>query len=80
MNEQELKSVIASVLGLEPSDIDDETSTDAVAAWDSLSHMSLIVAIEQHFHVEFSEMDIIEMVTYPLVRTILAERLQGRAS
>jgi len=54
-NEIKLKQVIADVLQINVSSIDDDTSVDTVESWDSLAHLNLILAIEERFDISFSE-------------------------
>jgi acyl carrier protein len=44
---------------------------DDVRNWDSLSHMNLIVTIENDFGIELSGDDIAEMITFDKIREIL---------
>lgn len=74
MQEQELKQIFASVLGVDAADIGVATAMETVAAWDSLRHMSLITAIEQRYGVTFTDAEVIAMVSYPVVQATLARR------
>lgn len=56
-------------------DIDDGTSTDTLAKWTSLAHMNLIVALEEEFGVNFTDEQMIEMLSYPLVVLTVKEAL-----
>ncbi|RYG86318.1 MAG: acyl carrier protein, partial [Alphaproteobacteria bacterium] len=38
MDEDKLKSIIATVLEIEPEEIDENSSMDTIEAWDSLKH------------------------------------------
>jgi acyl carrier protein len=68
-----LKTTLSSVLGIPASSIGDETSVDSVAAWDSLKHLSLVLALEERFGISFTEEQTLEIVSYPLVKTVLNE-------
>ena len=47
----------------ENCELDDTVRTATCAAWDSLGHIKLLVAIEQEFHFEPSPEEIVEMYT-----------------
>jgi len=49
-----LRKVIAEVLGIPPEDVTDDTSPGSVATWDSVSHLTVIMAVENEFHVTIS--------------------------
>lgn len=72
-DEAQLKRVLADVFGVEPSQIDDESSVDTVPKWDSLNHLKLVLALEDQFKVTLSEEQIVEMLNYPLVKAVLQE-------
>ena len=73
--EERIKKVMANVFGIGPTTIDDGSSPDTIETWDSLHHMQMILALEQEFGVEFDDMKIAEMQSYPLVRLTLQELL-----
>ena len=79
INEARLKEVIASVLDIPAASITDNTSMDTVDAWDSIKHMSLVLAIEEEFGVSIPDEDAADITSYPLIRLVLAEQLKGRA-
>lgn len=69
--EAELAQVMGNVLGVAPSTVNQTTSIDTVASWDSLQHLNLVIAIEEHFHVTLSEDETIEILNYPLIKMTL---------
>ena len=50
---QELKRVILTALKLDDWDIKDETIATQIPGWDSLNHVNVILAVENHFRVRF---------------------------
>ncbi|MDO8463190.1 MAG: acyl carrier protein [bacterium] len=80
MQEQELKQLFASVLGVDVADIGTATAMETVAVWDSLRHLSLVTTIEQRYGVVFTDAEIIAMVSYPIVWATLAQRAATSAS
>jgi acyl carrier protein len=49
------------VLDIAPETITLETSPDAVASWDSLGHLNLVMALEEEFGITLSPEDAIAM-------------------
>ena len=46
---------------------------DDVANWDSLTHMNLIVSIEDEFGIEISGDDIAEMISFESIKKTIAK-------
>jgi len=61
MISDELKKVILTQLNLDDYDLQDDTIAPSVPGWDSLSHVNIIVAVEEHFKVRFKSMEILKL-------------------
>jgi acyl carrier protein len=72
-SEAELKQVLADVFHIEPASVDDDTSVDTVEKWDSLNHLNLVLALEERFDVTLTEEQSVEIMSYGLIRAVLAE-------
>jgi acyl carrier protein len=72
-NEAKLKGVLSDVLGVPAETIDDGTSMDSVAAWDSLKHLNLVLALEEQFSIALSEEQSFEILSFPLIKAVLEE-------
>jgi acyl carrier protein len=71
-----LTAVFRQVFSQPSLEIEDGTTAADVAGWDSLTHVTLIFAIEQRFGVKFSTREVQALKTVgDLVRLI--ERKQG---
>lgn len=60
---QEVRAVFASVLGVPADTLADEASPDTIPAWDSLTHINLMLAIEGACGVQFEPDELIELRT-----------------
>ena len=65
MNREEifskLNEIFTDVLDLEDEvELTDETSANDIEEWDSLSHIQLIVAIEESFGIKFTSLEIMK--------------------
>jgi acyl carrier protein len=69
--ENRVKKVIAEILDIEISSINDNTSPETIESWDSLKQMNIIVALEEEFDIEFSDEDIVEMLNFRLIIQLL---------
>lgn len=63
MKEKILK-LISKVMEVDITSLNENSSSKNVDNWDSLSHMNLIVAIEEEFEIELSDEQIVEMISY----------------
>ncbi len=66
-----LYGLIHDVLRLPKSEISDDLDMAATSAWDSLSHMQLIAALEDEFGIELTADEIIEMRSVGQIKTVL---------
>jgi acyl carrier protein len=62
MNADDIKAqmneIFRDVLDNDDIELSRETTADDIEEWDSLAHIGLIVAIEKHFKLKFSMMDV----------------------
>lgn len=58
-----LREIVAKVLLLKESEVNDHVSRKDAESWDSLAHLMLINEIEATFEVSFSDDDVVEIKT-----------------
>jgi acyl carrier protein len=58
-----LRGVILTVLELPDFNLQDDTTASMVPKWDSLSHLSIITAIEAEYAVKFRATEILKLKT-----------------
>lgn len=75
--EQRAREVLANVFGLDPADIGADTSKDTVKGWDSLQHLTVVLALEDEFSLQFDDADTVDLVNFPLIVAIVSERLSA---
>lgn len=76
-DEEKLKQVIADVLEEDPSTIGPDFSMDTVDRWDSLRHMTLVLAIEEAFDITIPDEEAADITSWPLIRLVVAEQVGG---
>lgn len=79
LDETKLKSVIATVLEIEPTEIDGNSSMDTIEAWDSIKHMDLILSLEEEFGVSVPDEEAGDLTSYALIKLVMKELLEGKA-
>lgn len=62
--ETRVKRVMSNTFGIDIEQISDDASPDSIAKWDSLKHMQLILSLEEEFCIEFSDKEVVEVVSY----------------
>jgi acyl carrier protein len=71
-----LKQVVSDILEMDIDDINENSSSDNIEQWDSLSHIKLVMAIEAEFNVKLTPDDMMDMLSVKLIKMILAEKLE----
>jgi len=71
--EQRLKLVMSRIFKVPIEEITEDASPDTIESWDSLEHMNLVLALEQEFQIRFSAEEIVEMLNFNLILSLLEE-------
>ena len=79
MDEEKLKSVMATVLDIDPSEIDGDSSMDTIEAWDSIKHMDLVLSLEEEFGVSVPDEEAGDLTSYALIKLVMTELLENAA-
>lgn len=72
----ELKKVILNQLNLDDYDLTDDTIAPDVPGWDSLNHINIIVAVEEHFKVKFKSMELLKLKNVGELQSLLDSKLE----
>ncbi len=75
LNEDTLKQIIADVLEVEVAAINTDFSMDTVEQWDSLRHMTLVLAIEDAFGISIPDDEAANITSWPLIKVVVEEQL-----
>ena len=70
---------MATVLQVPAETIGPETDMDTVPSWDSLRHLTLVLALEEEFGVHIPDEDAGSITSYPLIKIVLKDLLEARA-
>ena len=73
LNEDALKQVMATMLNVDASTINADSSMDNVPNWDSLRHMNLVLALEEEFKVTIPDEDAGNITSYKLIKLVLQD-------
>ena len=78
---QDVCRILADVLHLDPSTVSAASSRDTIPSWDSIGHVNLVLALEQHFDLQFLPEEMMQMLSVELIGLLVEEKLAsaGRA-
>jgi acyl carrier protein len=68
-------AIAADVLSVPESSLTEKSSPDTIETWDSLHHLSLVVALEQEFQVQFSPEEVEQLLSIELIMALIDEKL-----
>jgi acyl carrier protein len=82
MNESQIQGtvtdIIRDVLDQPTLDIGRETSADQTEGWDSLNHISIVVAMERRFNIKFKTAEIEMLRNVGELVDLIVQRLKAR--
>ncbi len=67
----ELTTILARVLEIPESEINDETGPDNVASWDSFNGLMLVSELEEAFGVEFTMEEVADVKSVREIKEVL---------
>ena len=71
IEEKKIKKIIAKVLKINTSKVNDKLGMNSFAKWDSLSHLKIVLAIEGNLKISFKEEDVTQITSYKLIKLYL---------
>jgi acyl carrier protein len=69
-----LENVLTEVFSLSPENIDDSLQLQKIEAWDSMTHMVMIIRLEETFEIQLSGDEIADIRSIGDIRKILKEK------
>lgn len=69
-------AIAADVFRVEASRISPASTPDSIETWDSLNHLSFVVALEQEFGVQISPEEIEQILSLELAAALIDEKVQ----
>ena len=70
----QLQSTIAATLKIPPASVTANSKDEDIAAWDSLGHVNLMMALEQTFNVTLDVEDFPKLNSVPAIMAYLKEQ------
>ncbi|MDC2963857.1 acyl carrier protein [Gammaproteobacteria bacterium] len=71
---KDIDGILSRVLRIKAEDLRDDMSMEEISSWDSLSHMDLVVSLEEAYNLEFTMDEIMELRSIAKIRKIIREK------
>ena len=68
-------AVMAAVFEIEVFNIPENAAPELIDEWDSLKHMSLIVALEEEFSILFTDDELTDLINLELMQQIVFSKI-----
>ena len=72
-NLERYKSVFASIFNVEETELDEAFGYGLIKSWDSITHLSLMTAIEDEFNIMFDSADILDFLSFEKGKQIMTK-------
>jgi acyl carrier protein len=72
--DEKLRAIFRDVFGISDADYNDKLSAQTLKAWDSVTHLSLLLALEQGFAVSFQPEEATAMTSVAAIKRALADK------
>lgn len=71
-------ALAANVFEVQESGLAAGSSPDTIESWDSLHHLTFVVALEQEFNIQFSPEEIEQLLSIELAAALVEEKAKGQ--
>jgi acyl carrier protein len=76
----QVKEIMADVFNVPLGQLDDTASPSSIAAWDSVQHLNLVLALEQAFDVEFDPEEIPQLQSMAAIVQLIRNKRERIAA
>ncbi len=73
---EKIREILAKTFRVKIADITDKTTINDIDTWDSLTHMELVVNLEEGLGIEFDGDEIAEMISVEVIEKIISEKIK----
>lgn len=74
----ELTQVFEEVFDQSGLTLSPETTANDIEGWDSMSHVTMLMAVEEHFGIEFKPYEIANLVNVGALIALIENKLAGK--
>lgn len=69
-----LQTLVAEILGVDPSLVTADTGPGSIPQWDSMAHMQLVAAVEESYGVQFTIEEIPTIMSVTELAALLGQK------
>jgi acyl carrier protein len=73
--EEKLIKIFCNIFNVNENEISNKSSPENLENWDSLTHMDLVVSVEEEFEIRLTSDEIIEMKNFKMIKELLASKI-----
>ena len=77
-NEEKVKEIIADVLNVPMSSVEDDLAVGDIPEWDSLRHLTIISTLAKEFSIEFSREELVEIEDVSDIVNLVVDKIDGK--
>ena len=70
-----LRRITGDILGLSPESLQPDSSPENIEGWDSVQHLNLVLAIEEHFGVQIEPEEFEKISSLEAISTLVESKL-----
>lgn len=74
---EKIRKIIAETFKIKESEITPQTNMKDIDSWNSLTHMELIVSLEDELGIEFTADEIMEMTDVEKIEKVVGEKINA---
>lgn len=71
-----IRDIMSAVFKIDPGEISEDAGPGIIENWDSLRHMTLVLALEEEFNIRFMDEMVEQLLSLKLIELILREALE----
>jgi acyl carrier protein len=75
--DKKLEEIISDFLGVSDIEFSEDENPKTISSWDSFTHMSMMIGIEQAFDLQFSDDELLVATNLKSVKTLIDEKLRA---
>ncbi len=77
---ERILNIMSTVFEIDPAKISEDDGPGVIENWDSLKHMTLVIALEEEFGVRFRDELIEQLLSLKLIEVILQESFDKKTA
>jgi len=73
-----LKKLMSEILRVPENELTETSSTETIKNWDSLQHLNLMLAVEEHFDIKLDTDEIPKATSFSILYNLIIKKQLGR--